>query len=74
MDVEKWLRAVRCSPKYKDQIRHVEILPERPGDFADLSRPLPDSLRGLLARRGMERLYSHQAEAIEQRCGLIFHW
>ncbi len=41
---------------------HVEHLPPRAARYADLARPLPD---GVSARLGVERLWSHQAEAID---------
>lgn len=65
MDVANWLKRIEESPRYARQIRHVELLPERLGSFAHLSRPLPEGLQEILAARNIDRLYSHQAEAIE---------
>jgi DEAD/DEAH box helicase domain-containing protein len=46
------------------RIVHAERLPAREAQFAELDPPLPAALRQALAEQGIERLYSHQAEAI----------
>ena len=65
MDVTKFLENVRRHPLYAGQITHVEALPPRAGQYAQPSSPLPDQLTQMLARRGIERLYSHQVAALE---------
>jgi DEAD/DEAH box helicase domain-containing protein len=40
-------------------------LPGREAVFRDTARPLSEPIRAALAREGIERLYSHQAEAID---------
>src|SRR5690606_9342030 len=65
MDVAEFLDAVERLPFYDGQLAHVECLPARGGHFAEPSRPLPETLRRLLAARGVERLYSHQVDALE---------
>jgi len=65
MDVAALLDAVRRHPLYDGQISAVEVLPERPGCYQQLARPLPPELVQLLAARGIDRLYSHQAQAVE---------
>jgi DEAD/DEAH box helicase domain-containing protein len=47
------------------ELVHVERLPERPAAYGDLERPLPGALCSMVAVEGIERLYCHQAEAIE---------
>ncbi|MBM3317883.1 MAG: DEAD/DEAH box helicase [Candidatus Eisenbacteria bacterium] len=44
---------------------HAEELPERAARFGELSRPLPAPLAGALAAAGIERLYVHQAAAVD---------
>ena len=44
---------------------HVRRLPERPARLVDPPGWLDPRLRSALAARGIERLYSHQAEALE---------
>src|SRR5262245_7099355 len=65
MDVQALLNRMRARQDYAGQLAHVEMLPERPGRFAEPERPLPEQLVRLLAGRGIERLYSHQVAALE---------
>ena len=45
---------------------HQETLPERPARYGDLDNPLPNTLARLLENKGIHRLYSHQAEAMNR--------
>jgi DEAD/DEAH box helicase domain-containing protein len=45
-----------------DRLVHLERLPARPARYADLARPLPPEVA---ARLGVERLWAHQAQAID---------
>ena len=65
MDVARLLERMQSSPDYSGQLQHVEVLPERPGQFATPAEPLPELLRELLSRRGIDQLYSHQVAALE---------
>ena len=47
-------------------IRAIRHQPATEGDFADLPDSVDPRLRESLKRRGIERLYTHQAEAFEQ--------
>ncbi|MHC1480721.1 DEAD/DEAH box helicase [Frateuria aurantia] len=49
--------------RYADRITGVMDLPAREGRYAPLPETLPEGLRQALRQRGIERLYSHQAEA-----------
>ena len=54
----------------EDQALHAELahrayLPAHEPGFAQLEPPLPDAIRKALAGQGIERLFSHQARAIE---------
>ncbi|UCH34050.1 MAG: DEAD/DEAH box helicase [Armatimonadota bacterium] len=48
------------------RIAHVERLPAREAQFAELSPPLPPEVRQALADQGIDRLYIHQVAAIER--------
>ena len=48
------------------RIVHAEHLPARAARFAKLDPPLPAELQHALAEQGIERLYSHQVEAIDR--------
>ena len=64
MDVDGFLRDIRSSPRYQGQVVHVREVPPRPAEYAPLPGGLSESTRRALAASGIERLYSHQAEAI----------
>ncbi len=51
---------------YAGQIAGVRHLPARPAAFRDPERPLPAPLAAALAARGIRRLWSHQAEAVDR--------
>ena len=65
MDVAAFLDSIRHQPWYAGQIEHVEVLEERSGQFAQPDEPLSAELVELLARQGVEQLYSHQVAALE---------
>ncbi len=48
------------------RVVHVERLAPRPARFADPSSPLPTELRDALKALGIERLYTHQAQALDR--------
>lgn len=43
-------------------IRAVHHQPARPGEYEEIPPEIPEQLRAVLKARGIERLYSHQAE------------
>ena len=65
MDVVRFLDELRSSPDYKGQIVHVKQLPGREPEYGELSEPLLEPLREGLRAMGIERLYTHQASAVE---------
>ncbi|HUU82938.1 MAG TPA: DEAD/DEAH box helicase, partial [Phycisphaerae bacterium] len=65
MNVESLLTRIRASRRYRDQIVHLEELPARPARFAEPSAPLHPAIRDALASLGIERLYTHQAAAVD---------
>ena len=68
MDVAAFLTDIRAAPGYAEQIVHVREQEPRAARFREPARPLPEAVRAWLATRGIEQLYSHQAEAID-----LFH-
>ncbi|MFB6166021.1 MAG: DEAD/DEAH box helicase [Haloarculaceae archaeon] len=56
----EWLRD---RPSYEGQIAHHERIPGREATFADLD--IEPRLASALADRGIDRLYAHQAAAVE---------
>ena len=59
------LERLLAEPSSGQHFVHVRHLPERPARLVDPPSWLDPRLRSALAARGIERLYSHQAEALE---------
>lgn len=59
------LEALRTSPATAGCVQHWVTLPERPGIYAAPPPWLDQRLVQALARRGIDRLYQHQADALE---------
>lgn len=53
------------SRRYGDRITGSFTIPGRDGDYAAIPDDVPGALRAALQARGIEQLYSHQAEAWE---------
>ncbi|MDX9818569.1 MAG: DEAD/DEAH box helicase, partial [Desulfococcus multivorans] len=64
-DINEYIRSLKASPRMGDQVVYHMTLPERPADFAALERPLADPLRKILTAAGINRLYRHQAAAVD---------
>ena len=55
--------AERLSAKYAERVTGRFLIPGRTGEYAPLPEALPPALIDALRARGIDRLYSHQAEA-----------
>jgi len=51
--------------EYRNQVAHVRALPARQAQYADPAEPLPAPLAEGLGRSGIDRLYVHQARALD---------
>lgn len=66
MDVKAFIDEIQRSPQYDGQIVYVHESPERPAEF-DAGDEIPllgEAGRAILERIGIQRLYSHQAQAL----------
>jgi len=63
--VERVLDGLLEEPSIARGVVHHEVLPARDAQFTDLPPWLDERIRTGLTARGLERLYTHQAEAIE---------
>jgi DEAD/DEAH box helicase domain-containing protein len=62
---DRFLEELQRDPHYRGQIACVHSTPARPAEFAEPAAPLPAALARGLAAMGIERLYSHQAAAVD---------
>jgi DEAD/DEAH box helicase domain-containing protein len=60
-DVAEYVSALKASERLKDRICHHRVIPARDAEYGEPVRPLSRAVRELLAARGIDRLYSHQA-------------
>ncbi len=65
MTITEFLEKIRRDGDYRGQIAHVETIRARDAVYRDPERPLPEELRRALREAGVERLYSHQVDAID---------
>ncbi|HSJ58084.1 MAG TPA: DEAD/DEAH box helicase [Anaerolineae bacterium] len=64
MDTAAFVKQIDTLPGYRGQVVHVERLPARRARHGSLDRPLPPPLAAALRHAGVDRLYHHQAVAI----------
>lgn len=62
--LDDFLQRLRQRGRSRGQLVHVQVIPPRAPRFAALSPPLPEPLQAALRAAGIERLYTHQAEAV----------
>ncbi|MFW6161798.1 MAG: DEAD/DEAH box helicase [Planctomycetota bacterium] len=65
MDFEAFLREIQASESYRGQVAHVERQPARAARYAEPAEGLSAACRRMLAGMGIERLYVHQARALD---------
>ncbi|MDR7518760.1 MAG: DEAD/DEAH box helicase [Armatimonadota bacterium] len=65
LGVEAFLEDVERQDGYRGQVVCRQFLPPRPARYADLNTPLHPRLVRWLQEHGIQRLYTHQAAAVE---------
>jgi DEAD/DEAH box helicase domain-containing protein len=64
-EIERFVGSLGRGIRLAAEVVHVERIASRPAQFADPDPPLPPGLAKALAAQGVQRLYSHQAAALE---------
>ncbi|MFC2016797.1 DEAD/DEAH box helicase [Chloroflexota bacterium] len=64
MNTSAFLHYLTAQPTYSGQIGHVERIPPRDANYAELDKPLAASLQDCLNEHRLLPLYTHQAEAV----------
>jgi len=65
MNVQAFLARLTTDKHYRGQVAACRELPSRPAEFAEPRQALSAPLRAMLAQQGIERLYAHQAQALD---------
>ena len=65
VDAIEALEKLAADPEIGERLTRLELVPARPARYGDPERPLHPEVLERLAARGAERLYVHQAEAID---------
>ncbi|MBU2260391.1 MAG: DEAD/DEAH box helicase, partial [Proteobacteria bacterium] len=65
LTLQEWLARAEKDRRFMENVRAIRRIPARPGAFAEYPAWVHPSLRKVLAERGIKRLYSHQAKAVE---------
>ena len=63
--VESVLEKMKKNPRFTDNVTFRHTIPAQAGVYEPIPDFLPHELRELLQRKGIERLYSHQAAALK---------
>lgn len=61
--IAEYVSALKASERLKDRICHHRVIPGRSAEYGEPVRPLSRAVTEMLAARGVERLFSHQALA-----------
>lgn len=64
-DATQFLDDITNGFHYRNQIAHIAHLPSQDARFGELSAPLPNVLNDALKNLGIEKLFTHQAQAVE---------
>jgi DEAD/DEAH box helicase domain-containing protein len=65
MDTATFVAWLKGRAWYKDQLVHAQAIPRREARFQDAAIALHPSLQDSMARNGINRLYTHQGQAVD---------
>jgi hypothetical protein len=63
--IAEYIDALLSSDRFRGQVAHHSVLPPQAAHWADPVDPWPPPLAAALRAVGIERLYSHQAQAVD---------
>jgi DEAD/DEAH box helicase domain-containing protein len=64
MDVQRFLKKLTADPYYQNQIALIQELPGSAAVYGEVEPPLSPQIQEVLNDKGITRLYSHQAQAV----------
>lgn len=65
MDTKQFIERLKTSREFGPQVAWHQEIPARKAVYGELARPLPSVLEGVLSGMGINRLFQHQARAID---------
>ena len=66
MNVDQLTQVLQADPEFMSNVTRWETLPAREAQYADFPEDIDERLKPVLARRGIHRLYTHQAHAVRE--------
>ena len=66
MNTSAFLHHLTTQPTYRSQIVHIEHIPPRDANHAELDKPLAADLQDCLNKQGLLPLYTHQVDAVNK--------
>ena len=66
MNSDEIIKDLKSSPDYEGQIVFIKRIEKREAKYGNLSNHLPNKLEELLLEFGINKLYTHQAEAVNR--------
>jgi DEAD/DEAH box helicase domain-containing protein len=69
-DIDEYMRALKASPAFGPRVAFHQVIPARPADFSPgWNRRCGGTARRILDAMGVDRLYTHQATALDGIAG-----
>jgi len=63
--IKEYIQALTSSPRMNDQVVHHTIVPSQAPIFGNPAKPWPQVIKMVMRNIGIDRLYDHQARAID---------
>jgi len=63
-DINEYIQALLKAKRFTSQIVYHTIIPQKSATYSPLDKPLPGEIKNSLNQSGINRLFTHQAQAI----------